>query len=529
MTTIHAVQPLTGAAMAYRNRLGLPPAQALTSVPTARNVTPPPTAPRPTLLKWPAAVPASEANERLWDDERAARASFDAIVPALKEIAALQHDTDFVAQAQALARQRLGFSLPAPLLEDAWVEALDMRRLYAHAVFQTFRRLNQTTLAGLGAERSRAAEVQRFFLECGYHLVAVSHCADGRLKGVVRYLLRLPLTAVHREAFAGTLFDVEESLRHWSQTELSRYRAGLPNAADAGTQYLKIAVYHFSGSDPEEGCAAHGNNTQVAAQAALDRLTAFREAIENSYCCGAHVATLLVGVDTDTDAIKLHVPDGAGDLSLYRFVDNTAVHAALRTSPGDAHAAIASALEQAITTQDGWGRGEGRPSDGMRHLLAYLLENNLRQIEYVHRYHGGRYAEIGHHERFISAGNGYSDEQLRNLAYYARIDTIEEGAADFDIGVKILSKLNVAHGLPAPIIIHCGYDARVPGSRERASAQALRLREAVRARYAALAQQRFLCIALTLQDLSRDGRCEFIDADGFDLDSGSSTEQGSQP
>ncbi len=525
MTKIHAVQPLTGTAMAYRNRLGLTSAQALARAPAARDAAP---ASRPTRLKWPAALPAREESERLWDDEHAARASFDAIVPVLKEIAALQHETDFVAQAQALARQRLGFSLPAPLLEDAWVDALDMRRLYAHAVFQTFRHLNQTTLAGLAAERGRAAELQRFFLECGYHLVAVSHCADGRLKGLVRYILRLPLTAVQREASAGTLFDVEESLRHWSQTELSRYRAGLPNAADASTQYLKIAVYHFSSSDPHQGCAAHGNDTRAAAQAALDRLTAFRDAIENSYCCGASVATLLIGVDTDTDAIKLHVPDGAGDLSLYRLVDNGEMRA--RTpSAADARELIETALEQAIGTESGWGRGQGRPSEGMRRLLAYLLENNLRQIEYVHRYHGGRYAEIGHHEHFISAGNGYSDEQLRNLAYYARLDTVEEGAADFDVGIKIFSKLNVAHGLPVPVIIHRGYDARVPGSRERASAQALRLGEAVRQRYSALAGQRLLCIALALQNLSGDGRCEFIDADGFDLDSGSRTEQGGKP
>ena len=78
----------------------------------------------------PLRFPDCQANQRLWDDEHAVRVAFNGIVPALKEIAALQHEHDFVPRAQEIAQRQLGFPLPEALLQDAWVEALDMRSLY---------------------------------------------------------------------------------------------------------------------------------------------------------------------------------------------------------------------------------------------------------------------------------------------------------------------------------------------------------------------------------------------------------------
>ena len=451
----------------------------------------------------PLRFPDCQANQRLWDDEHAVRVAFNGIVPALKEIAALQHEHDFVPRAQEIAQRQLGFPLPEALLQDAWVETLDMRSLYAHTLCHTYRRLLEREVR----EQDGVEEALRGFLECGFHSVDVSPCADGRLQGLVKYILRLPARAVHREAYAGALFDIEESVRSWAATELRRHREGVPNLSDAATQYLKIAVYHWSSSDRHQGCAAHGSDVRIAAEAALARLTAFRQAIENSYCCGASVATLLIGVDTDNDAIKVHLPDGKGEMSEYRYVDNRAVYQQIVQGAAP-RAAVRAAVEQALAAQ-GWGMAEGRPADGMLRFVTRLLENNLKQQDYVDNYYQGRYPDIGHQERFISVGNGHAGVQLRNLAYYAHMDTLEEGAADLDVGVKIFKKLNVEHGLPVPVILQLCYSQAVPGARERALQRAQRLGEAIRQRYAELVQTRLLSVFTSLQDKD-SGVIEFI-------------------
>lgn len=435
-------------------------------------------------------------NAELADYERAVRSRFEAIVPTLKEIAAMQHERCFEARAQALARERLGFELPGEVLEDAWVTTLDMRRLYGHSVLATFERL-----AHEFTDRwSRPAEVeamQRFFVECGFHEVDISPCADGRLKGLLPFVLRLPRGAVHRKAYAGALFDVELNVRHWTETELRRWREGVPTLPETGTRYLKVAVYHFSSSDPShEGCAAHGSDEQRAAQAALDRLAAFRTAIENGFCCGASVATLLIGVDTDNDAIRVHVPDARGEMSADCYVDNLSLYQRTVDLP------LARARQQVAeaTAEAAHSAGRSLPESGMARLIERLLSHNLSQIDYVCAHHGGRYADIGHAERFINLGDSLDEVPLRNLAYFAHLHTIEEGAADLDVGIRIFNRLNVAHGLPIPIAIHYRYDARVPGSRERAVARCRRIRAAVQARYPELARQGLLFVGLTVQD-----------------------------
>ncbi len=499
-----------GAPKPATNRYGVPRGLTLVS-PVA--LAPSVSTPQAPALDWaaglaPRTFPDCAANKPLWEYEQTVRTAFDAIVPALHEIAALQHESDFAARAQRIAHDKLGIALPEKLLQDAWVETLDMRGLYAHAVCETYRRLHEQERTLQAREQEQARAAQRFFLECGFHSVDVSPCADGRLKGLATYILRLPRDAVHREAYAGALFDVEESMRRWVETELRRHREGVPNTADQPTQYLKIAVYHWSGTDRHEGCAAHGGDARRAAEAALERLQALRQTIENSFCCGASVASLLIGVNTDNDAIKVHVPDGAGALSLYRYVDNQEVYEKV-TQGASPRAAVAAALEHALAAQ-GWGEAQGRPAPGMLRLIAFLLENNLQQMDYVDAYHGGRYADLGHQERFISAGNGVSGVQLRNLAYYAHMDTLEEGAADLDVGVKIFSKLNVAHGLPAPVILHVCFNPAAPDGRERARRRALRLRDAIYARYAELTRARLLSVFVGLQNQAHGG-LEFVE------------------
>ncbi len=453
-------------------------------------------------------------NRRLLAHEGAIKERLTNIVPVLKRVAGLQHESDFVEQAQIIARQELGFELPSGILQDAWVSGLDMRALYGISMVRTLHSLAHQTLMDTPVQTALGTdEAVSFMLDCGYHAVDISPCSDGRLQGLVRYILRLPGRAVRSsKSYAGAMFDVDANVKRWVETELMRFREGRPVTADAGTRYLKMAVYHTSSSDPShEGCAAHGSNENLAADKALGRLREFRQAIENSFCCGASVDILLVGVDTDTDAIKVHVPDARGDISLYRTVDNLALYRqTVNLDESQARLGIYQAIQEA-SAQKGWGGGDGEPHEGMRRLIATLLINNMSQIEYVCGNWAGRYPDIGHDERFISVGDGFDCFQLRNLSYFAHLHTVEEGALDLDVGVKIFKKLNVRHGLPIPLAINFRYDSRVPGCRERAVERCLRVKEALLSRYRELANQGFLMIGMSVQDKLPDSLIESVD------------------
>ncbi len=448
--------------------------------------------------------------------EQTIKERFANIVPVLKHIAGLQHSPNFIELAQAIARQELGFELPAHIFADAWVADLDMRALYGESVMRTLRFLAEQTRVANPPEAVDVDETLSFLLDCGYHAVDISPCSDGRLKGLVRYVLRLPAEAIrNRKAYAGAMFDVDANVERWIETELMRFREGRPVTADAGTRYLKMVVYHTSSSDPaHEGCAAHGSNEMRAAEKGLERLREFRQAIENSFCCGASVDILLIGVDTDTDAIKIHVPDADGEMSLYRAVDNqTLYRQTVNDDENTARLKVYQAI-QAASALGGWGGGNGEPHEGMRRLIATLLINNLSQIQYVCSNWGGRYPDIGHNERFISVGDGFEEFQLRNLAYFAHLHTVEEGAPDMDVGIKIFKQLNVRHGLPIPLAIHFRYDSRVPGGRERTAERCRRVKAAIESRYSELAAKGLLVSSMTVQDKRPGSPIELIEASG---------------
>ena len=58
-----------------------------------------------------------QQNRDLQAYETEIKGRFDRIVPVLKQVAVLQHEPDFMAQAQRLARAELGFDLPDHILE----------------------------------------------------------------------------------------------------------------------------------------------------------------------------------------------------------------------------------------------------------------------------------------------------------------------------------------------------------------------------------------------------------------------------
>ncbi len=435
-------------------------------------------------------------NERLHAYERGVKSVFDDIVPTLKEISALQHEVDFEQRAQHIARERFGCEFPPELLQSAWVKGLDMRALYAYIVFESAQAMAEDFFTNDPLAGARSEAFDKFLQACGFHALSVTPCADGRLAHVISYVLRLPYGAVRRKSSAGAIFDVEEATEKWVHTEFSRYREANPNSSDASTRYLKMVVYHYSGSDPlHEGCAAHGSDTRKAAQAGLDRLLAFRTAIENSFCCGASIDLLLVGLDTDNDEIRIHIPDAAGNLGLERTIDAREVYEATRAmSATEAEIEI----ERRVRERSMGGIGETVP--GMRRFITRLLINNIAQLDYVRAYHGGCYQDIGHYERFIGVGKGFEEVQLRNLTYFAYLNTVEEGAKDLDVGVKIFTGLNVARGLPIPVVVRFDYDGKVPGARERAMAHCQQIRAAAYTRYAKLVEEGWLHCLLMVRD-----------------------------
>ena len=442
------------------------------------------------------------ANAALRAYEERTLGAFDRIVPVLKRISALQHESDFIAQAQRLALAELGHELPQPVLDTAWTSQLDMRTLFAWCVFEAYEStsigfFNDDPLAAQ-AGSSDAEAFNAFLLECGFHLLDITPCADGRLAHAIAYALRLPFSSVRRRSHAGAMFDVENTVDRWVKTEHHRYREGLPNPAHDDTRYLKVVVYHFSSKDPcHEGCAAHGSNDEAAAAQGLQRLKDFQQAVENSFCCGASVDLLLVGMDTDTDTIRVHVPGRDGSTNLDSWLDAHGVYEATRGLNADQGR---QRIEEMVHRS-----AASTPDAGMVQLIARLIEHNISQIDYVRQYHGGSYSDYGHAERFIGVGIGFKEVHLRNLTYFAYMDTVEEGAPDLDVGVKIFKGLNVSRGLPIPVVLRFDYHGAVPGARERAITHCERVKTAIEARYSDLCQQGLLHTLLTVRD--RDRHC----------------------
>ena len=443
-----------------------------------------------------------ELNRRLYVYEETVRGRFTPIVDTLKTISAFQHELDFVPRAQRMAQDRLGYELPSELLDQAWVSGLDLRTLHSYCIFRSFKECIDSADADQAPWRDRMLIDADFIRSCGYHTVDVSPCADGRLQGLLPFVFRVsPGSPVFVKAYAGALFDVEGDVTDWNQRELMRLAAN-----DKGN-YLKIAVYHYSSSNPGQlGCAAHGSNDEYAMRAGAERLAELRAAIENTYGRGAAPATLLVGMDTDTDAIRVHLPDSDGDHCSMRFVESATL---FRDTLGMTAAAAREELARAVVHAE----ADCGTSSGMRQFILRLLEANLSQVQYVIQHHDGRYSVIGHNERFICTGEAMSELQLRNKFYFAHLDTVEEGAADLDVGIQIFASLNIRRGLAVPVLVHFHYSSRVPGAAARAVARCRRVRKAIEARYAKLHEQGLLHCQMAVSDLEGGERCAFVEDD----------------
>jgi carboxysome shell carbonic anhydrase len=436
-------------------------------------------------------------NVKLRDYEMRIKAGFDEIEKVVQQLIVQQKRSDFEAWAQKTISQKLGITLSQKQVEESISHTFDSNFLYGQCVFAQFMDMSKEFFELDPLHGQNKLEAERKFREAGFHAVGIALCADGRLAHFISYVLRIPYSVTRRKAHAGALFDVSESVRNWVFIEHSRFRDGIPNSIEEPTRYLKIAVYHYSKSDPHhQGCAAHGSDDTKAAEAALTRLKDFIQAIENRFGCGSTVQTLLIGMNTDDDSLKVHVPNQQGKVCLKRFVEtDTLYHQTNNMNAEQARDSIQQAVDNCNQQI-----GSTAPAESMNKLIAWFIENNFSQIEYVKIYENGCYSDIGHAERFIGIGNGFEEVQLRNLTYYSYLDTVEEGVNDVNVGIKIFTGLNIKKGWPIPIIIRCDYDGRVPGSRDRAEEKANRIEQALHDRYSELSNKGQLQTLCTLRD-----------------------------
>jgi carboxysome shell carbonic anhydrase len=431
----------------------------------------------------PLAEPALSAALKRRVDE--ITAAFARIEPVLRRLAPRQFEDGSAELIHRQIADSLGVDIPAAELESSWSAPLDLGRVHAHCVLGTFRNLVERGFdrnLAVGDDGESAEELIRRF---GFHAVDITSCSDGRLRGAVDFILRVPSPVVlWHDAYAGAMFEVEDALHRWEAVELRRWREGRPNDAAEPTRYLKIGVYHFSSLDPRhKGCAAHGSDETLAATALLTRLQELEGAVEFTQCCEARVATLLVGVDTDTDAIRVHVPDAAGRMRVECFLSSARLHEqTLGLQREDAKEFIRQAVAEATGVD-----AADTATEGMRWLCGYLLKNNIGQVEAVRGWIGGPYPDSGHTEQLVIAGDVIDDVQLRNLAFQAQMRTLEEGTFDLDIGIGILRKISAPHRLAVPVLVHIDYDERIPGACDRARARVRRLIAAIEDRYAASA------------------------------------------
>ena len=169
---------------------------------------------------------------------------------------------------------------------------------------------------------------------------------------------------------------------------------------------------------------------------------------------------LLIGLDTDTDSLKIHLSTGESEIDLDNTISTLDIYnSTINFSKEEAEKEISQIID---------GKSSKNQLTGINKFIFKLIVNNISQIDYVWKFYKGSYKDIGHAERFIGVGIGFKEVHLRNLTYFAHLDTVEEGAPDLDVGVKIFKGLNVSKDLPIPVVIRFDYSGKVPGAKERA-------------------------------------------------------------
>lgn len=209
--------------------------------------------------------------------------------------------------------------------------------------------------------------------------IAALKCMDGRLN--LPFITHTPMGIIQPFRNIGGQFDVGwpffgELLNDWVHYAISR-----------GRNCVVLVTYHWSAGDTHRGCKGFGYDTE-AAQAYTQKL---RSQIESVFgAAHAVVYPILVGIETDSDALVLHGTKGQVlDLAKDQLKDE-----ALRVR-----------LQQLYPDMR-W---------GMLNDLLPLLNGNLEHIAQI-RDSKRPIAEAEHKEQILAIGRGFDWLHLPNKA-----------------------------------------------------------------------------------------------------------------
>jgi hypothetical protein len=246
-------------------------------------------------------------------------------------------------------------------------------------------------LAELGAEHSRVfagpeAYLQRRRYQAEHPTAILAFkCMDGRIH--LPYITKTPLGIIQPFRNLGGAFDIG-----WPHLgELVTHE--VLRAVEAGRRVLILVTYHHSRGERTRGCSGFDFDLEAARSSAF----AFRRQLESVFGSDHQtVYPLVVGIETDEDALTLHGERGAA-IEL----------AALETracSEIDLGNRLTHALRSAFRDM---------PEDIMRDLLP-LVVGNLRHIGEVRLTE--RSLDIQHREWILCVGRGFDFLHVPNTA-----------------------------------------------------------------------------------------------------------------
>ena len=422
-------------------------------------------------------------------------AAFDAIEPVLREVARHQFEDGSARRGAAYVLSQLHLDLSTDLFAANWTAPLDTATLHARCILGTFGRLIEQTFDRRLADLSAAGGLDDFLHRWRFHAIDVTPCADSRLVDAINYTLRMPQSlVVYRKPVPEALFNVEEAVRQWERSELRRWREAFPNDASSPTRYLKMCVYPFSsGESPDRSCVAQRGSENQAIPALLARLRQFSQAVRLRHGENALVATLLVGINASTDAIRVHVPDAHGIMHAGRNLNG---HIIYNSTSALSREAAEEAIHTAVATCAGVSPNDAA-SSGMRWFCADLLKTNIAQIDFRREW---RWLHSNSDERLIVVGDVVDGEPLRHIAYQVQMNGLGEGVAELDYGINVLRGYHDKRRLAIPLLVHVRTDPLLPAAEQHARERALHLVNEVRRRYDELVARRHLHIQAIIQD-----------------------------
>ncbi len=390
---------------------------------------------------------------------------------------------------------RLHLDFPIDLFAADWTAPLNMGMLYARCIAGTFCRLIERADDRSLAYLSDCDNIENLQQNSGFHAIDITPCADARLVDAISYTLRIPPSLVaYRKPAPGALFNVEQSVRQWERTELRRWRKASPNKAFSTTQYLKMCIYPFSNAEPaDRSCAAQEGDGNPAVSALLAFLRQFVQAVRLIHGEATSVATLLVGVNTDTDAIRVHVPDAHGNMHAGRHLNG---HMLYNGTSALSPTAARGAIQNAVAICGGVSLNDVA-SAGMRWLCGYLLEANIAQVDFRREWH---WLHAGSTQRLLVVGDAVDEAPMGHFAFQAQMDSFDEGAAEIDFGISVLRGFHEKRRLAIPLIVHVRVDPLMPGAVHYARGRASHLANEVRNRYDHLVSRGLLHIQAIIRD-----------------------------